>query len=147
MKKTMLILCAVALVLILLTVGLLAGLFSALGGGKGSASAPSLEAYLAESWPLFSLRRWDPEQGQLELDYPLRFTYKQMKKYGAVLEELRELPAGNLETAAVLKAAALEAADTTIREVTVYGLTSDGEVAYTVYPDGTLRACWDADTP
>lgn len=144
MKKTMLILAVTAALLILLTVGLLTGLFSALGGVREVRQEQKLEDYLAEAWPLFRLRAWNAETGELELEYPLRFSYEQMEKYGASVEELRDLPAGNLSTVAVLKAAALESAGVTLRAVTVYGLTNDGQTAYTVYPDGSVTVCWDA---
>lgn len=143
MKKTMLILAIAAALLIMLTVGLLTGLFSALGGVQDVRQEQTLEDYLAEAWPLFRLRAWDAETGELELEYPLRFSYEQMEKYGAAVEELRDLPAGNLSTVAVLKAAALESAGVTVGAVTVYGLTNDGQTAYTVYPDGSVAACWD----
>ena len=145
MKKTILILCAVAAVLIGLVVGLLAVLFSGLRGEP--TEQQDLAAYLSEHWPVFRLRAWDAETGVLELDYPLRFTYAQMETYGATMDELRALPAGNLETVASLKTAAREAAGQTLRAVTVYGLTTDGQIAYTVYPDGRITACWDVPDP
>ena len=140
MKRTLLCLGAAALVLILLTVVLLWSLFSGLTG-KPSGTG-DLETYLDEHWPVFRLRAWDAETGALELDYPLRFTYAQMEQYGASLEELRELPDGNLDTVAALKTAAREAAGVTVRSVTVYGMTTDGQIAYTVHPDRTVTACW-----
>ena len=142
-KRVLLALTAIALVLILLTVGLIWYLVKTLSGaGEGQPKA-ALEPYLAEKWTVFQLRSWDPESGSLELDYPLRFTYAQMEKYGASLDELRELPAGNRTTADALKAAAYEDCGVTVREITVYGLTNDGETAYTVHPDGTVEACWN----
>ena len=144
MKKPVLILSAVALVLILLVLCLLFGLFTRLNPGQGTDQTPqSLEAYLSDHWSVFSLRRWDAETGALELDYPLRFTLEQMKKYGAALEELRTLPDGNRDTVKALKAAAYSSAFVTIQTVTVYGLTTDGQIAYTLHPDGTVSACWD----
>ena len=150
MKKTMLILSAVALVLILLTVGLLLGLFSMLQGTQAPApkGGAALESYLEEHWSVFRLRAWDAETGALELDYPLRFSYAQMQKYGADMEELRQLPTGNLETVEALKTAVRESLeDVSIRAVTVFGCTNDGQIAYTVYPDGSVEACWDAPKP
>lgn len=145
MKKMMLILTVTALVLILLTVGLLLGLFSMLRGTEAPASdgGEALEPWLAENWTVFQLRKWDAASGTLELDYPLRFSYAQMQKYGAALEELRELPTGNLDTVAALKTAARETLGVTLRSVTVYGLTTDGETAYTVHPDGSVESCWE----
>ena len=145
-KRTLLILSAAALVLILMAVGLLAWLFSGLSGLSRGAPQP-LEDYLADQWPIFRLRAWDAETGALELDYPLRFSYAQMEKYGAKLEELQALPAGNLATAADLKTAAREAAGVVIRAVTVYGLTTDNRIAYTVHPDGSVTACWETGDP
>ena len=142
-KRALLILSAAALALILAVTGLL--VFLASGLGNPGRSRQSLETYLAESWTVFRLRSWDADTGALELDYPLRFTYAQMEKYGGSLEELQALPTGNLDTVASLKLAAREAAGATIRAVTVYGLTSDGLVAYTVYPDGTVTACWTTE--
>lgn len=141
-KRTMLILAGIALVLILLVGALLVTLFSGLNTAQPKSA--DLERWLAGNWRIFQLRRWDEETGALELDYPLRFTYEQMKAYGADLEELRDLPAGNLATASSLKLAAREAIGVTVREVTIYGLTTDGQIAYTVKPDGTVEACWDS---
>lgn len=143
MKKTILILSALALVLILGAAALLFGLFSGLSGE--TPQTREMEDWLAESWPLFRLRSWDAQTGALELDYPLRFSYEQMEKYGARIDELRELPASNLSTVSTLKTAALEAAGLTVRSVTVYGVTEDGRTAYTLYPDGSVSACWDAE--
>ncbi len=145
MKKTMLILCAVALVLIVLCLVLLGGLLTGLGAGSGPARGQGMEDYLSQRWPLFTLRSWDEDSGALELEYPLRFSYAQMEKYGGTLEELQQLPTGNLETVAALKTAARESAGLEIRAVTVYGVTNDGQIAYTVYPDGTAELCWEAD--
>lgn len=140
MKRTLLWLGAAGFVLILLAGGLVLALFSKLNtrpAGNGN-----LESYLAEHWPVFHLRAWDAETGALDLDYPLRFTYAQMEKYGASMEELRTLPEGNLDTVSALKTAAREAVGVTVRRVTVYGMTTDGQVAYTVQPDGVVTACW-----
>ena len=126
---------------VLLTLALLFGLFSGLSGD--APQSRELEDWLAESWPLFRLRSWDAESGALELDYPLRFSYAQMEKYGATIDELRELPEGNLSTIGTLKTAAREAAGVTVRSVTVYGITEDGKTAYTVLPDGSYTACWE----
>lgn len=141
----MLILCAVALVLILLTVGLLLGLFSMLRGAEPPApeGGESLAPYLSENWPVFRLREWDAATGELQLDYPLRFSYTQMRKYGATMEELQALPVGNLDTVAALKTTVRESLGLTVRAVTVFGCTNDGQIAYTVYPDGSVEACWE----
>ena len=145
MKKPVLILAAAALVLILLAALLLLQLVSRLNPDQGTGDAPqSLEEYLRDQWPVFSLRAWDGETGALELDYPLRFTLEQMEKYGAALEELRTLPEGNRDTVAALKAAAYSSVSVTIQTVTIYGVTTDGQIAYTLHPDGTVSACWDS---
>ena len=141
MKKTILLLSALALVLIAVVVSLLLGFFSRLGQiGRPKAD---LEDYLEENWSVFTLRSWDEETGALELDYPLRFSYEQMRKYGGSLEELQALPEGNRATVADLKTAAREACGLSLRSVTVYGVTTDGQTAYTLHPDGRLEACWD----
>lgn len=141
MKKTMTILLSLAFVLIL-TAAVLLVLFVFRLSPEQSPSQP-LEDYLAEHWKVFTLRSWDAKTGALELDYPLRFTYEQMKKYGGSMEELRDLPTGNLDTVGSLKAAARNASGAELRAVTVYGMTTDGQVAYTVYPDGSITACWN----
>ena len=145
MKKSVLILAAVALVLVLLAAVLLLQLVSRLNPEQGTGEATqSLEEYLRDQWPVFSLRGWNAETGALELDYPVRFSLEQMKKYGAALEELRTLPEGNRDTVAALKAAAYSSVSVTIQTVTIYGVTTDGQIAYTLHPDGTVSACWDA---
>lgn len=141
MKKTMTILLSLAFVLIL-TAAVLLILFVFRLSPEQSPAQP-LEDYLAEHWKVFTLRSWDAKTGALELDYPLRFTYEQMKKYGGSMEELRDLPTGNLDTVGSLKAAARNASGVELRAVTVYGMTTDGQVAYTVYPDGSITACWN----
>lgn len=141
MKKTMILLLCVALVLILVVVGLLLGLISIIQPEQKE--LPPLEDYLTEKWQIFRLRSWDPENGALELDYPLQFSYAQMEKYGASMEELQSLPTGNLDTIASLKTAVFEATGVSLHAVTVYGVTNDGQTAYTVFPDGSITACWD----
>ena len=141
MKKSMIILVSVALVLCLTVAVLLVTFFFKLQPEQEK-KIP-LEDYLAEQWTVFKLRSWDAGTGSLELDYPLRFTYEQMKKYGGSMEELRDLPTGNLDTIASLKTAVRNAAGAELRSVTVYGITSDGQVAYTVFRDGRITACWD----
>ncbi len=141
-KRMLLILAGIALALILLIGGLILFLLKGIGGGNRRPEQ-DFEQYLSEKWTVFALRSWDPDAGTLELDYPLRFTYAQMEKYGNSLEELQELPEGNVSTVNALKSAAYEDCGVTLREVTVYGITTDGETAYTVWPDGTVRACWD----
>jgi hypothetical protein len=141
-KRTMLTLAAVALVLILLVGGLLWMLISGLGDSR-SGGGEDLETYLKENWSVFRLRSWDPAAGELELEYPLRFTYEQMQKYGASLDELRELPEGNLSTVNALRTAARERTGVNLPSVTVFGVTTDGMIAYTLFPDGSVQTCWD----
>ena len=143
MKKTMLLLTGLALLLIALSVGLLMGLFSQLNPAQ--ADALDMETYLSENWRVFQLRSWDPKTGSLELNYPLPFSLEQMKKYGDRLEELRELPEGNRGTLADLRLSLEESVSGTVRQISVYGVTTDGEVAYTLAPDGSLSCCWDAE--
>ena len=144
-NRTLRILIAVALVLVLLVGGPIWAILSIFDGGTlpTASKDADVETYLTEKWPVFQLRSWDPETGALTLDYPLRFTYEQMEKYGGTLDELKDLPAGNLNSVAALKTAALEDIGATIRAVTVCGLTTDGQTAYTVYSDGSVEACWD----
>ncbi|MBQ1371296.1 MAG: hypothetical protein IIY70_00055 [Oscillospiraceae bacterium] len=141
MKKTILLLSALALVLIILSVGLLGGLFSQLRSEQSD--APDLEGYLSNNWSVFQLRSWEPASGRLELDYPLPFTLEQMKKYGGRLEELRALPEGNRSTLADLKLSLEQYFPGIVRQITLYGMTTDGEIAYTLAPDGKLACCWD----
>ena len=141
MKKTMIVLASVALVLTVLVAGLLAWLFFKLNPQQEE--APSVETYLAENWKVFRLRRYDADTGTLELEYPLQFTYAQMQKYGGSMQELQDLPIGNLDTVESLKTAVRETTKVILRNVTVYGMTSDEQVAYTVLPDGSITACWD----
>ena len=144
-KRSMLILAVIVLALIFLLGKGLWSLIPMFGNGNTRTDGESVdfESYLSEKWTVFQLRSWDPDSGVLELDYPLRFTYQQMEKYGGSLDELRGLPEGNLSTVAALKTDAMENAGVTVRDVTVYGLTSDNQIAYTVFPDGSVTACWD----
>lgn len=141
MKKTILLLSALALVLIVLSVGLLMGLFS--GIQPKQPPGQDLEGYLSKNWSVFRLRSWDANSGTLELDYPLPFTLEQMKKYGGRLEELRDLPEGNRSTLVDLKLSLEACFPGAVRHITLYGLTTDREIAYTLAPDGTLISCWD----
>ena len=141
MKKTMTILLSAAFALILTAAVLLVLFVFRLSPEQ--APAQPLEDYLAEHWKVFTLRSWDAGTGTLELDYPLRFTYAQMEKYGGSMEELSELPVGNLTTVESLKLTVQEACGVQLRSVTVYGISSDGQLAYTVHADGSITACWD----
>ena len=145
-KRSMLILAVIVLVLVLLLGKGLWALIPMFGNGNTRTDGENadLESYLSDKWTVFQLRSWDPESGVMELDYPLRFTYAQMEKYGGSLEEINGLPTGNLSTAALLKTAAYEDLGAVISEVTVYGRTTDGQIAYTVSPDGSISACWDS---
>ena len=145
MKKTMLILVSVALVLILLTLGLLWWLISGLAGRKASGYAPdSVAEYIAEKWTFYRLRSWDPDRRSLELEYPQELTYDQFARYGAELgfteaaldqtEQMRNLCRGMQERLGLQP-----------ETVTVYGISADGREVYSVDLDGTLTACWETE--
>lgn len=143
MKKRIRILVTVAFVLVLTGILLLLGLLQAIAPSQKE--LPKLEDYLAQTWKVFTLRAWDAETGTLELDYPLRFSYEQMVHYGAAIEELQTLPIGNLETISSLKTSVRETCGMVLHAVTVYGMSSDGQLAYTVFSDGSIATCWEQE--
>jgi flagellar basal body-associated protein FliL len=70
MKKTMLILSAVALVLILAVGGGIWFFISKLTAKEAVPEKSTVETYLNGHWSFYRLRSWDPASGALELDYP-----------------------------------------------------------------------------
>ena len=86
MKKTILILSAIALVLILLVAGGLWYFISRLPKVKTPEAPADLETYLAEKWTMYRLRSWNEDTGELVLEYPQKLTYEQFCKYGAELD-------------------------------------------------------------
>ena len=144
MKKTMLILIAVVLVLILLVGGLIWYLVSALSGAGGAAEKLSVEAYLAEAWPDYSLEEWDAKNGDLRLSRSLRLTYKQLEKYGDQ-PEMNELVLGHLSTMEQIALGLTHSCGEEVRSITIVGLSSDGQTAYTVSRDGTITTCWERE--
>ena len=143
MKKTVIVLLAVALVLILVTGALLWYFLSLLPRQKAPASNADVERYLAENWTIFRVAGWDAERAELKLEYDLPFTYSQVVKYADAVEELRQTPEGNLRTLEDLCDTVREELGVEIRSVTVRGVTADGETAYTVCNDGSIVTCWD----
>ena len=140
MKKTMLILAVLALVLILIVGVLLWQLLSLGGGGRQTAELPQ---WIEGHWSVVQLRSWDPETGALELDYPLRFTYAQMEKYGPTIPEVCAIPEGNRDTVAALRTDLGQSLGLRDLSITLYGVTTDGRTAYTLHPDGSLETCWE----
>lgn len=140
-KRTLGVLAALALVLILLAGGLLWAMLSPLS--RGRSETPDLPDWLEGRWTVFALRQWDPDAGTLELDYPLRFTYEQMEKYGGTIPEVGEIPRGNLETLSTLREDLRQNLGLTDLSITLYGRTTDGQTAYTLFPDGSLSLCWE----
>ena len=142
MKKTMLILTAAVLVLILVTGGLIWYLISAISKAGAPADARSVEDYLAGQWPGYRLEEWDPDTGDLRLSRSLNNTYEQLEKYGAQAE-MNDLVLGHLDTIEVIAAGLNRNCGVRPERITVVGLSSDGQTAYTVCSDGTITTCWE----
>ena len=142
MKKTILILSAIALVLILLVAGGLWYFISRLPKVKTPEAPADLETYLAEKWTMYRLRSWNEDTGELVLEYPQKLTYAQFCKYGAELDfdadalaqkdRLEDLCLG-IETRLKQQ----------VRSASLIGISSDGETVYTVDLAGNLTTCWD----
>lgn len=145
MKKTMLILSAVALILTLLVGGGIWFLISRLTGASRPTEKTDLETYLAEHWTFYRLRSWDPDSGVLELENPQKLAYAQMEKYGEELD-LGEDAAAQAEQIRSLRIGLREACGISPTRITVYGISSDGLEAYRVEEDGSVTACWQPDS-
>lgn len=143
MKKTIIALGILVLIFVLILGALLWYLLSILPEKRTSDA--SVQEYLTEHWTIFTVKSWDGDSGELELDYVLPFTYEQVTKYADDVEELAQTPEGNLKTAADLCATVREELGVEIRCVTIRGLTVDGQVAYTVDTDGTYEVCWPTE--
>ncbi len=143
MKKTMLILIAAALVLILAAGGLIWYLLSALSRAGAPAATKSVEDYLAEQWPGYRLEEWDADAGSLRLSRSLKLTYEQLEKYGDQ-PEMNDLVRGHLDTMGQIAAGLIRYCGAEPKQMTVVGLSSDGQTAYTVRSDGTIETCWAA---
>lgn len=141
MKKTMIVLSSVALVGVLLVGGGIWFLISRLTGAVRPVRTDDVKTYLAEHWDFYSLRAWDPQTGLLELDCPQRFTFEQMEKYGAELDFTADALA-QTEHLAALRRGLAERCGVKPEAIVVYGVTTDGETAYTVDEAGNLTACW-----
>lgn len=141
MKKTMVILISAALVLILAVGGLIWYLISAVSGAGSTAASRSVEDYLAEQWPGYRVEEW--ENGVLHLSRSLKLTYEQLEKYGDQ-PEMNELVEGHLETLEQIAVGMIRNCGAEPKEITITGLSSDGQAAYTVRSDGTISTCWSA---
>lgn len=138
MKKTMLILSAIALVLILLVGGGIWYLISSLTGAEQPQTRSEVAVYLAEHWPMYRLRSWNPDTGVMELENPQQLTYERIEKYGAVLDLTADQP-GQMKS---LRIALREACGVTPARITVYGVSSDGREVYAMEENGSFTACW-----
>lgn len=141
MKKSLLLLLCLALVLMLTVGGILWYLFSRLTPAQPETGTRSVEDYLAESWPDFTLEAYDRAEGSLRLTLRLRLTYEQLVQYGDQ-PEMEELVLGHLETMKDIVRGAQTFCGVKLDAVTVTGLSSDGQIAYTVTSDGETTACW-----
>ena len=144
MKKTMLILSAIALVLVLLVGGGIWFLISHLTGAEQKTEKQELAPDLAEHWDFFRLRSWDAESGVLELESPQKLTYAQMEKYGEELN-LADDALAQLDHIQSLRIGLRDVCGLSPTRITVYGVSSDGQEAFRVEEDGSLAACWQKE--
>ena len=141
MKKTMLILSAVALVLILAVGGGIWFFISKLTAKEAVPEKSTVETYLNEHWSFYRLRSWDPASGALELDYPQRHTFEQMKKYGAALDFSADALA-QTQHMQDIRYGLSQVCSVSPTRIVVHGVSSDGREVYTVNEAGDLKACW-----
>lgn len=101
----------------------------------------SVEEYFAESWQGFALKSCDDNAGTIVLEKQLNVTYEQACAFGK--DSYEELALGHVETMQIMRAGCMAECGVNLHSITVNGISSDGQVIYTVKNDGSLTACWD----
>ena len=141
MKKTIVLLLCLALALMLVVGGVLWYLFSRLTPPAPKTGGQTVEEYVAESWPDYTLESYDPADGSLRLGLDLRLTYEQLVQYGDQ-PEMEDLVLGHLDTMEEIARGAQTFCGVKLGTITVTGRSSDGQIAYTASSDGETTACW-----
>lgn len=118
--------------------------FLKLTGAKNQTAEPlDVGEYFAETWQGFTVKSFDNNNGHAEivLEKNLDVSYELARDFGK--ESYEELALGHVETMQIMRAGCLASCGVALQTITVNGISSDGQVIYTVKNDGTLTACWD----
>lgn len=101
----------------------------------------SVEAYFEDTWDGFSLVQYDSEAKTVTMQKTLDVTYEQACSFGKECYE--ELALGHADTMKIMQNGCAASCGVQLRKLTVEGLSSDGQVIYSVTDDGSLTACWE----
>ena len=145
MKKALPWLAAGLCVLLLAVIVFFAVRFTALVNQAAQKAEPSesvsVEEYFTNSWERFCPAIYDEEAGCVILQKKLDITYEQAYSFGKECYE--EMALGHKDTLGIMLAGCRSATGVTLNDICINGISSDGEVVYSVHADGSISACWD----
>ena len=99
-----------------------------------------MDAYFADAWEGFRLVSYDSAQVSVVLEKTLNVTFEQACSFGK--ESYEDLALGHVQTMQIMRSGCMASCGVALKLVTVKGISSDGQVIYTVTSDGALTACW-----
>lgn len=101
----------------------------------------TVENYFAENWDSFRFVLYEEETGCVILQKALDITYEQACSFGKECYE--ELALGHKDSFALMLAGCKSSCDVTLKDICINGVSSDGEVVYSIRASGAMTACWD----
>lgn len=133
--------CAILLAAIIFSVVRFVKLMNGADADSRKGATPSVEEYFESSWQGFSFVAYDSQAQCVLLQKQLDVTYEQACSFGRECYE--ELALGHVDTMQTMRSGCSAACHMELLEIKISGISSDGEVIYTVYDDGRLTACWE----
>ncbi len=103
----------------------------------------TVEDYFEKNWPDFCPVYYDRESSAVMLQKQIDATYEQACQFGKEVYE--DLALGHVGTMEVMLDGCEANCSVELSDIVISGISSDGEVIYTVHADGTLTACWEKD--
>ena len=101
----------------------------------------TVKAYFEETWPDFCPVVYNEEAQTVTLQKQIECTYDQACSFGKAVYE--DVALGHIDTMEVMMTACSSLCHVTLTDITVYGISLDGEMIYTVHADGRLTGCWE----
>lgn len=101
----------------------------------------TVEKYFEQNWEDFCPVYYDEETETVILQKQVDCTFEQASRFGKEVYE--DVALGHVDTMEVMLAGCKSTCKVTLSDIVVSGISSDGEVIYTVHADGTLTACWE----